>query len=361
MPDKNFRLDSKNVLVLCGGISNEHDISLLSAEYLVEALKKRHNVTVVRISKDGEWKTSDGRRCFIIPDRKDGGFFADQVKGPVRTPIDVVFPIIHGQNGEDGAIQGLLELAGIPYVGCDISASAICYDKALTKAFVQRTGVRQTKYICCVSSDLRKNMEELIDRAETVIGYPCFVKPARSGSSVGISHPKNRDELTEALYAAAKHDRKIIIEKAVYGRELECAVLGNDDPEASPVGEILPDDGYYDYDSKYHSSKDNTAIPEDLDEEKVREIRQAAIAVYKVCGCSGLSRVDFFLEAETNRVIFNEINTFPGFTPISMYPKLWKAEGLHIDTLCDLLIHFALERLHGRCVCGGGGGGTKKF
>jgi D-alanine-D-alanine ligase len=342
--DKNFRLNSINVLALCGGMSNEHEVSLSSAEYLVAALKKRHNVTVVRISKDGEWKTSDGLRCFIVPDRENGGFFVDQAGGLVKAPVDVVFPMIHGQSGEDGAVQGLLEFAGIPYVGCDISASAICYDKALTKIFVQGTGVRQVEYISCVSSDLRDCMGDLIGRVEKDIGYPCFVKPARSGSSVGISHPKGRDELVEALYTAAKHDRKILIEKAVYGRELECAVLGNDAPEASLIGEILPKDGYYDYDSKYHSSEENTAIPEDLDGAKVREIQQAAVAVYKACGCSGLSRVDFFLEAETNRVIFNEINTFPGFTPISMYPKLWEAEGIHIETLCDLLIHFAMER-----------------
>jgi D-alanine-D-alanine ligase len=342
--DKNFRLNSKNILVICGGMSNEHEISLLSAEYLIGALEKRHHVTVARISKSGEWRTSDGRRCFIIPDRKGGGFFVYKDGMLVKMPVDAALPVIHGQSGEDGAIQGLLELAGIPYVGCSISASAICYDKALTKAFAQGAGVRQAAYVCCMSSDLSENLDNFIAHVEGDIGYPCFVKPARSGSSVGISRAGDRAELTAALFTAGEHDRKILVEKAVFGRELECAVLGNDDPEASVIGEILPDDGYYDYDSKYHSDKDNTAIPDDLDEAVVREIRQAAVAVYKACGCSGLSRVDFFLEAATGHVVFNEINTFPGFTPISMYPRLWEASGVRIESLCDLLIHFALER-----------------
>lgn len=343
--NKNFRLHSKNVLALYGGMSVEHDVSLLSGEYLIETLKKRHNVAVVHISKTGEWKTADGLLCFVIPDRRNGGFFAVRGNEQIRMPIDVAFPMLHGQNGEDGTIQGLLELAGIPYVGCDLSASALCYDKILTKTLARETGIPQAEYICCTDSDLRRNMGSLIDRVEKDLGYPCFVKPARAGSSAGISHPKDRSALADALYTAAGYDQKILIEKAIYGRELECAVLGNDFPEASPIGEILTaEDGYYDYDAKYHSPTENTAIPNDLSQAKTQEIQRAALAIYKACGCSGLSRVDFFLEAETNRVIFNEINTFPGFTPISMYPKLWEADGLPIENLCDLLIHFALER-----------------
>lgn len=333
--------------LLCGGQSSEHEVSLSSASCVLEAIdKEKYEVIPVRIEEDGSW--------VLVPDKPDGpaGARVHVEIGPEpclftddrKIEIDLVFPILHGLNGEDGTIQGLFTLAGIPYVGAGILASALGLDKVLMKRIFERHYLPVCTYEVYERKSLQSEPQAVILRIERHIGYPNFVKPANTGSSIGITKAHNRVELEAALELAAVYDRKIIVEQAVDARELECAVLGNDEPEASVVGEVVPGHEFYDYAAKYKDTGSRTIIPAEIPEEVAEEVRSLALAAFRSIDCAGMARVDFFLERKTDRVYINEINTIPGFTPISMYPRLWGASGLDYPALIDELIRLALDR-----------------
>ena len=350
--------DKIALLVVFGGISPEHEVSCRSAASSVRAIDtEKYNVYKMGLTKDGQWLLTDAspekiesgqwtkglssKKAMISSDRTIHGIVVGQGK---EIHIDCVFPVIHGATGEDGSLQGLLQLSGLPYVGPGVSASACAMDKGLTKAVVSGNGVAQAPH-CETNrySFASHPMEELKRVMDTFDGsYPLFVKPACTGSSVGISKVTTDRGLFDGIKLAMELDHKVIIEKEIRGRELEVAVLGNRDPQASPIGEIKAAAEFYDYDAKYKSDVIQTSIVTDLPEEKQQEIKNAAVTVYKALGCRGLSRVDFFL-SEDDEVIFNEINTMPGFTSISMYPILWQAAGLEYSELIDRLVDLALE------------------
>lgn len=256
----------------------------------------------------------------------------------------MVFPVLHGCNGEDGTIQGLFELAGIPYVGCGVLASAVGMDKIYAKIIFEKAGIPQADYLYFTRKEIYGDVEGVVDKIEEKFSYPVFVKPSNAGSSVGVSKAHDKNELKEALIYAARYDRKVLIEEFINGREVECAVLGNDDPVASTVGEIIPGNEFYDYKAKYIDNTSKIKIPADLPEETVEQIRNYAVKAFKALDCSGLARVDFFVHKETGKVYINEINTMPGFTSISMYPMLWEESGISYPELIEKLIDLAVQR-----------------
>jgi D-alanine-D-alanine ligase len=259
--------------------------------------------------------------------------------------IDVVFPVLHGPNGEDGTIQGLFEMLDIPYVGCGVAASALGMDKAFSKQLFRDAGLNVGEYTVILKRDIEKDINSVVKQAEDKFKYPVFIKPANMGSSVGITKAHNRDELEAGLKEACKHDRKIILEENINCREVECSVLGNNDPAASVLGEIIPSHEFYDYTAKYFDEgKSTLIIPAKLSESKTLEIREAAIKAFKALDCCGMARADFLIDKETEKVYINELNTIPGFTKISMYPKLWDAAGLSYGKLIDRLIELAIDR-----------------
>ena len=353
-----------NVCVLFGGVSPEHEVSLRSAESVLNQLdKEKYNIYPVGITKEGNWILFGGdrysdlpagswqdcpknRKAAISPIRGQGllSFEGDNV---VRERIDVVFPVLHGENGEDGSVQGLLQLAGLPYVGCHVAASVSCMDKCLTKLIVGLTGIRQADWELVTRAQLRTRPEAALDRIEARFAYPVFVKPAGTGSSVGVSKARSREALLAALENAARFDSKILVEEFIHGREVEVAVLGNETPAASVCGEIDAGAEFYDYETKYITDTSTLYIPARISEAASETVRQAAVRVYQAMGCSGLSRVDFFVDYEKETVVFNEINTMPGFTSISMYPKLFEASGIPYRQLVDRLIALALEARYG--------------
>jgi len=260
-------------------------------------------------------------------------------------PVDVVFPVMHGPHAEDGTIQGLLELANIPYVGCDVLSSSTAMDKAMAKVIFASFGLPQGQYKVILKHQLQEDLETVVREVEEEFSYPVFVKPANMGSSVGITKAHNREKLIEGLREAAKYDRKIVIEEYINGREIECAILGNNEPQASVLGEIVPSSEFYDYHAKYQDGgKSVLIIPANLSDEKVQEIQKLAIKAYRALDCSGLARADFFVDRENGKVYLNEVNTMPGFTQISMYPKLWEATGISYSKLINRLIELAQER-----------------
>ena len=351
-------MDKKVVAVLFGGASNEHEISKLSAASVISALnEEKYFILPIYITRDGRWFLYDGGReniknlqwekfatpCVLSPHACHHGILrlvGDKFK---VMHVDVVFPVLHGKNGEDGTVQGLLEMAGIPYVGSGVLASATCMDKARCNLIADKIGLRQGEYAVFGRDCVENGIEAVAKKIRYKIGYPCFVKPVRTGSSVGVSLAANKKELLAALLEAAKHDCKIIVEKGISGRELECAVLGNENPEASVVGEIMYEGKFYDYDTKYISNTSKALIPAEIPEEVAEKVRRMSLEIYKACECKGLARVDFFLEEATGEVLFNEVNTMPGFTNISMYPMLWRAAGMTDTDLVDKLVGFALE------------------
>ena len=348
------------VCILFGGMSPEHEVSLRSAESVLNNIdQEKYNVFPVGITKDGDWILFGGkdysmlpkgtwlthpnnRRAAISPVRGQGllSFEGDCV---VRELIDVVFPVLHGENGEDGAMQGLLQLAGIPYVGPHIAASAVSMDKTLTKLVVDHAGVPQAAWHLVRKNELNNHMENVLDTLEFRFSYPMFVKPAGTGSSVGVSKAPDREALRAALVAASAYDDKILVEEFIRGREVEVAVMGNENPVASICGEIDSGADFYDYDAKYITDTSVAYIPARIPEDVEEIVREAAVKVYSAIGCQGLSRVDFFVTYDENRVVFNEINTLPGFTSISMYPKLFAASGIPYTELIDELIRLAQE------------------
>jgi D-alanine-D-alanine ligase len=313
----------KRVAVIYGGRSGEHEVSLRSAQSIIDALDpEKYKVLHYLISKEGKWSPRP-----IVPE-------------PHGNPeIDVVFPALHGTFGEDGTLQGLLELAGLPYVGAGVLASSVSMDKEVMKRLAKERGLPVVDYLVFSSAEL-KDSDGICSKFE----FPVFVKPANMGSSVGISKVHNCAELKSALELAASFDRKIIVERGIVGREFECAVLGNEDPRASVPCEILPSREFYDYDDKYLLEKAGTVIPANLSAEQTAELQQLAVECYRAVECEGMARVDFLLETATNRLFINEINTLPGFTSISMYPKMWEHSGLPMPKLVDRLIELALER-----------------
>ena len=349
-----------SVCVLFGGMSPEHEVSLRSAEFVLNSLDpEKYNVFPVGITKDGDWILYTGtdysllpsgewqqwqgnRRAAISPVRGQGllSFEGDCV---VREWIDVVFPVLHGENGEDGAMQGLLQMAGIPYVGPHVSASAVAMDKTLTKLVADQAGVTQAAWKLVRNSELDNHMDQVLENLEQNFVYPMFVKPAGTGSSVGVSKAMDREGLRSALLKAGTYDNKILVEEFIHGREVEVAVMGNESPVASECGEIDSGADFYDYDAKYITDTSVAYIPARISDDVAEKVRDAAVKIYTAIGCQGLSRVDFFVTYEDNRVVFNEINTLPGFTSISMYPKLFAASGIPSNELIDQLLQLAME------------------
>ena len=349
-----------SVCILFGGVSPEHEVSLRSAESVLNNIDhSKYNVFPVGITKDGDWIHYTGkdysllptgewrdypgnRRAAISPVRGQGllSFEGDCV---VRERIDVVFPVLHGENGEDGTIQGLLQLAGIPYVGPHVSASAVAMDKTLTKLVADQAKIPQAAWELVRRSELDSRSDAVLDQLEARFAYPMFVKPAGTGSSVGVTKAANREALLQGLISAAVYDEKVLVEEFIKGKEIEVAVMGNRSPMASVCGEIDSGAEFYDYDAKYITDTSVAYIPARISEATSEQVRDMAVRVYQAIGCRGLSRVDFFVTDEGNRVILNEINTIPGFTSISMYPKLFAASGIPYSQLIDELLRLAME------------------
>ena len=353
-------MKSLSVCILFGGVSPEHEVSLRSAESVLNNIdESKYNVFPVGITKEGKWILYGGKdysdlpsgRWLTHPDNRQAAISPIRGKGlltfegdcVVRQQIDVVFPVLHGENGEDGTIQGLLQLAGIPYVGPHVAASAVAMDKTLTKLVVDHAGITQAAWNLVRRSDMGSRMEGTLDALEAKFAYPMFVKPAGTGSSVGVSKATEREDLKKALLEAGKYDDKVLVEEFIRGREIEVAVMGNESPVASVCGEIDSGADFYDYDAKYITDTSVSYIPARIPEDVAETVRDTAVKVYKAIGCQGLSRVDFFVTWQENRVVFNEINTIPGFTSISMYPKLFGASGVPYSQLIDKLLELALE------------------
>ena len=364
-----YTMSKKRVAIIFGGQSSEHEVSRVSAQSVIENIdKQKYDVIMIGITKEGQWLTYEGETEKIGSGEWQS--IAQQMlarKGLLSTSseiasnnsakkiicdnenqIDVVFPVLHGCNGEDGTIQGLLELAQIPYVGCGVLGSALGMDKAYTKVMFEKEGLPQGDYLVFSRKQIYNEQEDVVRKIEERLTYPCFVKPSNAGSSVGVNKAGNREELVNALNIAAKNDRRILVEEFIDGREIECAVLGNDNPIASTVGEVVPCKEFYDYEAKYQAGDSSKVmIPaENLSSETVEKIREYAVRAFKCLDCAGLSRVDFFVHKQTGQIYINEINTLPGFTKISMYPKLWDKSGIAYPELIDNLIELAIERFN---------------
>lgn len=354
-------MQKKRIAVLFGGKSSEHDVSRISASYVIRTIpKEKYEILTVGITKDGRWllfsgdiseisdgsweKNPENKTAFISPDSSVKGLAVIDNNECHIIKLDAVFPVLHGKNGEDGTVQGLLELAGIPYVGCKVLASADCMDKIVTNIMLEHSGIEQAAFTWFYSSEYRKYPEKCIEKVENELkGYPVFVKPANAGSSVGVSKASSRSELEKAIETAMKEDSRILIEENIIGKEVECAVLGNDEPIASIPGQIAPAAEFYDYDAKYNNAESKLYIPAQINSELIEKVRTTALKAYHVLGCTGLSRVDFFV-TDDGRVLLNEINTLPGFTSISMYPKLMAAIDIKGSDLIERLIELAFER-----------------
>lgn len=348
------------VAVIFGGASSEHEVSLVSATSVIKNIPQdKYEVICIGINSKGRWfhypgnvdliatgeweNHPDCTPAILSPDPIHNGFITllDGVEASFQR-VDCIFPVLHGKNGEDGTIQGLFMLSEIPYVGCNTLSSAICMDKDITHTILEYRGIKTAKwetllYPCLSSLDIR------CDEIESSLGYPVFVKPANCGSSIGVSKASNREELAEAIKLAFTHDKKVIVEQEIIGQEVECAVLGMDKPMASVVGEIVPCNEFYDYDAKYILNESELNIPAKISDRAAKEVQDIAIKAFKALGCSGLARVDCFVTAK-DEVIVNEINTLPGFTSISMYPKMIEASGIPYPELLDRLIEIAFER-----------------
>ena len=340
--------------VIFGGMSTEHDVSIVSGSSVIKNLnKEKYDITAIYINKEGNWflYKKDVNDVDILKLGEEPAEL-ESLENPMETlkKVDVVFPVLHGLYGEDGTIQGLLELLKLPYVGCRVLGSCLCMDKVYTKVILDKAKINQAKYAYVrkidngyiyVDEEFNENILELNEVSEKIIekcGLPVFVKPSNSGSSVGINKAKDKRQLEEAIEYASKFDNKIVIEENINAREVECAVIGNENVEASCVGEILPAEDFYSFDAKYNNSESRVVIPANLSPEISEEIRRIAKKAFKAVDAKGLSRVDFFVEKETNKIYLNEINTMPGFTTISMYPQLWEKCGKPYSELLDELI-----------------------
>jgi D-alanine-D-alanine ligase len=358
--------------VIFGGRSGEHEVSLRSAESVISAMdRSKYEIVPIGITREGRWLRSGDSTALIAESVTSSVETADSsaevaiIGDPTRRglmkldgrdhsnasePLDVVFPVLHGTYGEDGTIQGLLEMAGVPFVGCGVLASATGMDKVVMKQLFERAGLNVAEYCHFLRSAWEEDPRSIIQRISRLLGYPVFCKPANLGSSVGIAKADDRAELREAIDDAARYDRRIIVEKAIVGREVEVSVMGNDHPIASLPGEIITGHEFYDYEDKYVDNKSRTEIPARLPKKTTERIQRDAITAFQAIDGSGLARVDFFVQRGTGRVpakgrvIINEINTMPGFTSISMFPKMWEASGISYSELIDRLIDLAVER-----------------
>lgn len=349
------------VAVLFGGVSSEHEISCISAASVIQNLSAdTYEVLKVGITKKGRWllypgpaeniatgewsEFPDNVPAFISPDRPNHGLVANHDGQLDLLKVDVVFPVLHGRNGEDGTVQGLLDLSGIPYVGCNLISSAICMDKGVANQVFEANGIPHTPWIAARRKEVG-DIDAILERLAGKISFPLFVKPSVGGSSVGISKVKKAEDLQDAMMLAGTHDTRVIFEQAVDALEVECAVLGNKDLFCTLPGEIESCNEVYDYEAKYQSGDASRLyLPARLPQQKLEEVRDMALRAYQAAGCSGLARVDFFVENGTGRVLLNEINTMPGFTPISMYAKLMDMSGISFPELVDKLIELAFER-----------------
>lgn len=349
--------------VLFGGQSAEHEVSLVSARSVVGAMDPdRYVISLIGITHRGQWllaedqgkalshKTVDEQNlpavaldytgCGRQIRQNDHGVISEAI-----TELDVIFPVLHGPHGEDGTVQGLFELAGVPYVGCGVAASALAMDKVLAKQAFQAAGLPQTDFAAFRHGEWSGDSQSVINRIEQQFDYPVFVKPANMGSSVGITKAHDRAELEAGVAFAFNYDIKILIEESAEGfQEVECAVLGNDQPQASVVGEIIPGKEFYDYETKYIDDKSKLVIPANIPDVAVRKVQKYSIRAFQAIDGSGLARVDFFVSRDGETVYINEVNTMPGFTPISMYPKLWQASGVEYAELIDRLIELGLDK-----------------
>lgn len=346
--------------VILGGMSTEHDVSIVSGISVIKNLnKEKYEVFPIYIDEEGNWyKYNEDIQNIGKIKVGDKIKKIEEIQNPIiyLKQMDCIFPVLHGLYGEDGTIQGLFELLKIPYVGCKVLSSSISMDKAYTKMIFEKAGLKQAPYVYIredkgkyryIENDFTETnctLEEVSKKIEENISYPMFIKPSNSGSSVGINKAKTKEELKNAIKFASKYDKKILIEQGIDGREVECAVLGNEDVIASCIGEVLSAEEFYSFDSKYNNQESRTQIPADLPEKITEKIRKQAIKAFKAVNGSGLSRVDFFVENKTNEIIINEINTMPGFTNISMYPKLFEASGISYSELLDRIINLALEK-----------------
>ncbi|MGB3715648.1 MAG: D-alanine--D-alanine ligase family protein [Candidatus Promineifilaceae bacterium] len=354
--------------VILGGRSGEHDVSLMSASSVISALNPdKYEVVMIGITKEGRWLTGDvakalesgledvGRPVTLLPDPQSSGLLelemikTRQTSLKAVTELDLIIPVLHGPYGEDGTMQGLLELAGLPYVGAGVVGSAVGMDKAIFKSVMTAHGIPLLPWSLVLRSEWKQDKDAILDRLEMALNYPMFTKPANLGSSVGISKCNDRAELDEGLQQAARYDRRLVVEQGINGRELEVSVLGNDKPIASIVGEIRPRREFYDYIAKYmldpgSEEESELIIPADLEAELADTIRDLAVKAFRAIDCAGMARADFLQDRDNGQVFINELNTIPGFTRISMYPKLWEASGLPYPELLDRLIELALER-----------------
>ena len=360
--------------VLFGGRSTEHEVSILSAQSIISAMDpQRFEAVPLYIDRQGRWLVGDSLKrlvsdsaarkyVYLPPDPTQHSLVAAQNgvagsreimttasgggQGAGLPPLDVVFPVFHGLNGEDGTIQGVLELANIPYVGAGVLGSALGLDKIYMKRAFAAAGLPTVEYVSVTRRHYEQDPDAFIALVEERLGYPCFSKFANSGSSVGTTKAHNRDELINGLRLASGFDRKLLVERAIDARELEVSALGNDEPEASVVGEVVPAHEFYDYDAKYLDEASKLLIPAPIEDDVADEVRAMAIKAFLAVDAAGMARVDFFLERSTGRIVINELNTIPGFTRISMYPKLWEASGLPYPKLIERLVELAIERFN---------------
>lgn len=357
----------RNIAVLFGGRSGEHEISLLSARSILSVLDPdKYNVTQIGITHDGAWLIGDNlldrmskglseqdikesTRAAILPDPEQSGvhviWSTDQGKILEKlSELDLIFPILHGTFGEDGTVQGLFELAEVAYVGAGVVGSSVGMDKGIFHDVMRANNIPRVETMVALRKEIESSIDNVISRAEAMAPYPLFTKPSNLGSSVGIAKCHNRSDLLEGLVDAARYDRRILIERGVNAREIEVSVLGNDDPIASVPGEILPSREFYSYEAKYLDNASGLLIPAPIPFELTQQVREIAVKAYKVVDCAGMARADFLLDKDSGALYLNEINTLPGFTKISMYPKLWEASGLTFKDLVDRLIELAIER-----------------
>jgi D-alanine-D-alanine ligase len=356
-----------NVGVIFGGRSGEHEISLLSARAIISALDpEKYAVTQIGISHEGVWQTGQGLLEAMSTariTRTENGILSAAISAdPSRrgiyairpidareiiekiSELDVAFPILHGTYGEDGTIQGLFELAEVAYVGAGVLGSSVGMDKGVFRDVMLANDIPHVETLVVLRKDIETQLDEVVKRAEDLARYPLFTKPANLGSSVGVSKCRNRSDLLEGLLDAARFDRRILVQRGVHGREIEVSVLGNEDPVASVPGEIIPSADFYSYEAKYIDDRSQLIIPAPIPFETSQRVRELAVKAYKAVDCAGMARADFLLDHDDGELYLNEINTLPGFTKISMYPKLWEASGLSFPALVDRLIDLALER-----------------
>jgi D-alanine-D-alanine ligase len=355
--------DKIRIGVLFGGQSGEHEVSLVSASAVMDALDRtKYDIVPIGITKQGRWIAGDNALPALTA-QADPKLLPTSAELKTQSEatalatvdtqfsilssqssIDVIFPVLHGPMGEDGTVQGLLELAGVPYVGCGVLASAVGLDKAMMKAAFSAAGLPQVPWLLVRRAEWRADKAGAIEQLEAQLHYPMFVKPANMGSSVGITRATDRATLAQGLDEAARYDRRIVVEQGISAREIEVSVLGNDDPQASVPGEIVPSNEWYDYEAKYLGGESKIVIPAPISEALAEQVRRMAIQAFKAIDGAGLARVDFLLDRESEALYLNEANTMPGFTPVSMYAKMWAASGLSYSALLDQLIELAIER-----------------